>query len=90
VRVADVHVQVWEALEASNERQAHDVMGRLLPLLNYEAMYGAVVYKEVLRRHGVIRSSYLRSYLGNLLDAILADLAPLFRIAVPETLLVGN
>jgi len=96
--VADVHVQVWEALEAGDDRHARDVMDRLLPLLNYEAMYGAVVYKEVLRRRGVIRSSYLRSHLGNPLDAdnareldaILANLAPLFRIAVPETLLVGN
>src|SRR5207247_1421524 len=81
----DVHVQVWEALEAGDERRARDLLNALLPLLNFETMYGAAVYKEVLRRRGVIRTNYLRSHAGNPLDAedrreldtILADLAPL-------------
>jgi len=96
--VADVHVQVWDALEAGDERSARDLMDHLLPLLNYEALYGAAVYKEVLRRRGVIRTNYLRSHLGNPLDAgngreldaILADLAPLFCLAAPTTMLVGD
>ena len=33
----DVHVQVWEALEAGDERRARDLFNRLLPLLNFEA-----------------------------------------------------
>jgi dihydrodipicolinate synthase/N-acetylneuraminate lyase len=90
--VADVHVQVWEALEAGDDRTARDLMNALLPLLNYEAMYGAAVYKEVLRRRGVIASNYMRSHAGNPLDAangreldaLLADLRPLFRTAPPS------
>jgi 4-hydroxy-tetrahydrodipicolinate synthase len=87
----DVHVQLWEALEAGDERRARDVFNRLLPLLNYEAMYGGAVYKEVLRRRGIIKSNYLRSHAGNPLDAsdhqeltaILADLRDLFKLAPP-------
>lgn len=87
----DVHVQLWEALEDGDERKARDIFNRLLPLLNFEAMYGAAVYKEVLRRRGVIRTNYLRGQAGNPLDAsdhqeltaILADLADLFRLAPP-------
>lgn len=88
---ADIHAQVWNALEDGDERSARDTMNRLLPLLNYEAMYGGAVYKEVLRRRGVISSNYLRSAAGNPLDAsdhreldaILDDLKPLFRVSPP-------
>jgi 4-hydroxy-tetrahydrodipicolinate synthase len=87
-QVADVHVRIWEALEAGDERAARDLHARLLPLLNYEALHGVAMYKEVLRRRGVIRTNYLRSAAGNPLDAfdlreldvLLADLAPLLRV----------
>lgn len=88
---ADVHVQVWDALEAGKESEARSIFNRLLPLLNYESMYGGAVYKEVLRRRGVIKTSYLRSHAGNPLDAsdhreltaILSDMSDLFRLAPP-------
>ena len=87
----DVHVQVWEALEAGDERGARDCFNRLLPLLNYEALMPGV-YKAVLKRRGVIASDYLRHHAGNPLDAhdrreldaILADMADLFRLAPPR------
>lgn len=87
----DVHVQVWEALEQGDERCARDLFNRLLPLLNYEALLPGV-YKAVLKRRGVIASDYLRHYAGNPLDAhdrreldaILADMSDLFRLAVPR------
>jgi dihydrodipicolinate synthase/N-acetylneuraminate lyase len=87
----DVHVQVWEALEAGDERRARDLFNRLLPLLNYEALMPGV-YKAVLKRRGVIASDYLRHYAGNPLDvcdrreldAILADMTDLFRLAPPR------
>ncbi len=89
--VTDVHVQVWEALEAGDERRARDLFNRLLPLLNYEGLMPGV-YKAVLKRRGVIASDYLRHYNGNPLDAcdcreldaILADMRDLFRVAVPS------
>ena len=87
-QVADVHVRIWEALEAGDERTARDLHARLLPLLNYEALHGVAMYKEVLRRRGVIRTNELRSAAGNPLDAfdlreldaLLADLEPLLRV----------
>ncbi len=86
----DVHVQVWNALEAGEERRARDLFNRLLPLLNYEALLPGV-YKAVLKRRGIIASDYLRSHAGNPLDAsdhrelsaIFDDMRDLFRLAPP-------
>jgi dihydrodipicolinate synthase/N-acetylneuraminate lyase len=88
--VTDVHVQVWEALEGGNERLARDLFRGLLPLLNFESLMPGV-YKAVLKRRGIIASDYLRSHAGNPLDAsdrleldaILADMGDLFRLAPP-------
>jgi 4-hydroxy-tetrahydrodipicolinate synthase len=89
---ADIHAQLWDALEAHEDSKAREIFNRLLPLLNIESMYGAALYKEVLRRRGVIATTYLRSHAGNPLDesdqqevtAILADLSDLFRVAPPR------
>jgi dihydrodipicolinate synthase/N-acetylneuraminate lyase len=89
--VTDVHVQIWNALEAGEGRKARDLFNRLLPLLNYEALMPGV-YKAVLKQRGVIASDYLRSHAGNPLDAsdreelsaILSDMQDLFRLARPE------
>ena len=48
--VTDVHVQLWDALEAGDDKRARAIYQRLLPLLTIEWLYGASVYKEVLRR----------------------------------------
>ena len=86
----DVHAQVWNALDAGEERKARDLFNRLLPLLNYEALVPGV-YKAVLKRRGIIASDYLRSHAGNPLDAsdhrelgaIFADMKDLFRLSPP-------
>ncbi len=86
--VADVHVQVWNALDAGDGEKARDLHTQLLPLLNYEAMYSFTIYKEVLKRRGVIASAATRvPGAGKLdaenhreLDAILERLAPLFTV----------
>lgn len=86
--VTDVHVQVWDALEAGQLRQARDLFNRLLPLLNFEALAPGV-YNTILTRRGVIQSDYLRHFGGNPLDAddryeldvILHDMSDLFRCA---------
>jgi dihydrodipicolinate synthase/N-acetylneuraminate lyase len=87
--VTDVHVALWNALEAGDETRARAIYTRLLPLLNIEWLYGASVYKEVLRRRGVIANAGLRgpgmaaldAFDHRELDAILADLSELFTTA---------
>ena len=87
--VTDVHVALWNALEAGDEAGARTIFNRLLPLLNLEWLYGAAVYKEVLRRRGVIPNALLRgpglhtldAFDHRELDAILADVSQLFTVA---------
>jgi 4-hydroxy-tetrahydrodipicolinate synthase len=87
--MTDVHVALWNALEAGDETGARAIYNRLLPLLTIEWLYGAAVYKEVLRRRGVITSTTLRGpgmhalddFDHRELDAILADLSDLFTTA---------
>ena len=87
--VADAHVALWSALEARDRPRARGIYRLLLPLLMFETGYGTAVYKEVLRRRGVIRSSAIRQTGGKTLDQyamadldeILEDLKPLLRVA---------
>jgi 4-hydroxy-tetrahydrodipicolinate synthase len=82
--VADLHAKLWDELEAGSP-EARETYRKLLPLLLFETSYGVAVYKEVLKRRGVIRSAYHRQAGGRQLDAgaqaelgaILADLAPM-------------
>jgi dihydrodipicolinate synthase/N-acetylneuraminate lyase len=66
--VSDVHVALWDALEAGDDSRAGEVFRLLLPLLNFEIGYGPAIYKEVLRRRGVIANSALRQTGGRILD----------------------
>lgn len=87
--VTDVHVALWNALEAGDEARARAIFNRLLPLLNMEWLYGATVYKEVLRRRGVLDTATLRGPGMSTLDAfdhqeldrILDDISSLFTTA---------
>jgi len=82
--VADLHAKLWNELEAGSP-EARDTYRHLLPLLLFETSYGVAVYKEVLRRRGVIRSARHRQAGGRQLDtgaqaelgAILDDLVPM-------------
>jgi 4-hydroxy-tetrahydrodipicolinate synthase len=85
--VTDLHVALWERLEAGDEAGARALFNRMLPLLNIEALYGATLYKEVLYRRGILPCPRTRGAVGPLdrfdhreLDAILADLQPFFRV----------
>jgi dihydrodipicolinate synthase/N-acetylneuraminate lyase len=88
VHAADALVSIWKAWAAGNEAEAQALHDRLLPLLNYDRCYGgAVVYKEVLRRRGIIRSSAVRSPTPPLdapaireLERILANVGGLFNV----------
>ena len=89
--VTDVHVALWNALEHGERDHARELYRMLLPLLMFETGYGTAVYKEVLRRRGVIKSAAFRQTGGRVLDShamadltdILADLGPLMNPAYP-------
>ena len=86
--VADIHVKLWNALEGGDHDQARSLYKELLPLLLFETTYGVAVYKEVLKRRGVISHAAHRQAGGkNLdtyalaeLDAILSGLQPLMTV----------
>ena len=87
--VTYVDVQIWTALEAGDFVRARQIHNRLIPLLNIEATYGAAIYKEVLKRRGIIEHSTMRgpglveldAFDQQELDAILEDIAELFTLA---------
>jgi 2-keto-3-deoxy-L-arabinonate dehydratase len=84
-QATDVHVAIWDKLEAGDHAGARALFNRLLPLINYERLYGVAVYKEVLYRRGVFATTVSRAPGAQLdaddraeLAAILADVEPLF------------
>jgi 4-hydroxy-tetrahydrodipicolinate synthase len=88
----DVHAQLWNTLDAGNEAAARLLFKELLPLLNYEALFGTAVYKEVLYRRRIIASPCKRlpgltldRYDHLELDRILDELSPLFAVKTPTT-----
>ena len=84
--MTDLHVDAWDRLERGQAEEARALFNQMLPMLNFEAMYAVSAYKEVLRRRGVIATSYCRGGTVPLdehdhreLDVIFRDLEPLFR-----------
>ena len=86
--VVDLHAAVWDTYESGDIDQASALFNRLLPLLNFESLYGVNAYKEVLKRRGVIKSAYVRASTVTGLDAedhtelgrILSSLEDLFKL----------
>lgn len=83
----DLHVAIWNKLAAGDDAGARALFNRLLPLINYERLYGLAIYKEVLYRRGVFATTVSRAPGQQLddddraeLDAILADVGTLFSI----------
>jgi 4-hydroxy-tetrahydrodipicolinate synthase len=90
--ITDLHARLWNTLDGGDARAARDLFNAMLPLLNYEALFGAAVYKEVLYRRRIIASPHKRlpgltldHYDHQELDAILTDLAPRFTVKTPWT-----
>jgi 4-hydroxy-tetrahydrodipicolinate synthase len=82
----DALVDLWQLLEQGAVAEARARFNRLLPLFSFERLYGVGVYKEILRRRGVVASAYQRAPGGGLdeydrqeLDEIMKDVEPLFR-----------
>ena len=86
-QATDVQVQIWDKWIAGDQAGARRLFNQLLPLINYERLYGVAVYKEVLYRRGVITSRACRAPGKGLdaddlaeLDAIMVDVEPLFTV----------
>ena len=86
--VTDVHVAVWKAYESGDSGKARELFNRLLPLINFESLHHLYVYKEVLKRRGIIKNAYVRvsdtkpldAYDHAELDAIMEDIKDLFTV----------
>jgi 4-hydroxy-tetrahydrodipicolinate synthase len=79
--LADVHVQQFALHRAGDAAGVRLLFNRMLPLLNFQAVFRMAMTKEVLRRRGVIRSTHVRAAgpaldEGDLreLDALLAEI----------------
>ena len=86
-QTTDLLQPVWDMLEAGDEAGARARFNRVLPLINYERLYGVAVYKEVLYRRGVINCQLSRTPGKELddqdrkeLDEILKDIEPLYKV----------
>ena len=66
--IADVHVALWNAIEAKDDKRARQIFQRLLPLIDLEATYGMPLMKEVLKMRGVIPSAAVRQAGFRMLD----------------------
>ncbi len=68
--IPDVHAAIWNTYERGDTEESRRLFNHLLPLLNIQSLYPLQLYKEVLRRRGVIRSAMIRNYFQTPLDAI--------------------
>ncbi len=86
-QATDVQVAIWNKLVAGDEPGARKLFNQILPLINYERLYGVAIYKEVLYRRGIFATRVSRQPGTSLdahdhaeLDAILKDVEPLFTV----------
>lgn len=84
--LTDLHVRQFAAHRAGDRAEVRRLYSRMLPLLNFQAVFRMAMTKEVLKRRGVIASTFVRAAgprmdAGDLreLDALLdeLDLPPL-------------
>jgi 4-hydroxy-tetrahydrodipicolinate synthase len=82
--LCDLHVAQFAAHRAGDAVAVRRWFNRMLPLLNFQAVFRMAVTKEVLRRRGVIMATHVRAAGPVLdefdlreLDAILTGLADL-------------
>ena len=59
--LTDLHVQQFAAHRAGNSAEVRRLYTRMLPLLNFQAVFRMAMTKEVLRRRGVIASTFVRA-----------------------------
>ena len=66
--LVDLHVRQFTAHRAGDVAEVRRLFTRMLPLLNFQAVFRMAMTKEVLRRRGVITATYVRAA-GPTLDA---------------------
>jgi 4-hydroxy-tetrahydrodipicolinate synthase len=66
--LAELHVRQMAAHRAGDRAAVRQLFNRMLPLLNFQAVFRMAMTKEVLRRRGVISATYVRAA-GPKLDA---------------------
>lgn len=87
----EIQVKIWELLEAGKHTEAHEVYKELLPLMIFEIGYGALMFKSVLQRRGIIASAAVRqsglrpldAHALSYLDHVLKSVAPLMHPDYP-------
>lgn len=71
----DLHVALWDALDAGDNDRAEHAYRLLLPLVEMEDQYGGAAFcKEVLRMRGVLTSTFVREPGSPSLDRQAMDL----------------
>ncbi len=80
----DVLVRLYERYRSGDVEGAREIHSRLLPLINLESLYFVIFCKEILKRRGLIESTYTRAP-GRLdrfdhgeIDRLLLDVEELF------------
>jgi 4-hydroxy-tetrahydrodipicolinate synthase len=66
--LCDLHVAQFRAHRAGRPAEVRRLFDRMLPLLNFQAVFRMAMTKEVLRRRGIIASTHVRAA-GPRLDA---------------------
>jgi 4-hydroxy-tetrahydrodipicolinate synthase len=85
--LSDLHAAQFRAHRAGDDARVRTLFERMLPLLNFQAVFRMAMTKEVLRRRGVIRSTHVRAA-GPALDA--GDLRELDQLLARISDLVPN
>jgi len=88
--LVDLHVRQFALHRAGDHDGVRYLYNRMLPLLNFQAVFRMAMTKEVLRRRGVITATHVRAAgprfdAGDLveLDALLADVGDLVPLPAP-------
>jgi len=93
--ITDVVVRLWNALDSGDKAEAKRIFCLMGPIFALETQCPGKIYKEVLRRRGVIKNAASRNQAPDVmdehdaraLDEILDDLQPLFTWHKGEALL---
>lgn len=75
--LTDIHVRIVSAFRAGDATEARRLYSASLPLLNFQAVFRMHMTKEVLRRRGVIRNTFVRGAGPKFDDGDRAELAAL-------------